>query len=204
MSNFQDPSHICPQEKTVSQVMRSCRLNQNPKLIWFTGLSGAGKTTIANTVESRLFDNGFLTYLLDENEFRSGLNRDLGFNEKDMAENMRRIAEVSKILLDTGLLVFSSFISPYRSERAMVAELVGKENFIEVFVDCPLEICEKRDVKGLYKKARVGEIKDFTGIDSPYESPLSPDVHIYSDREDIKESSEKVIFSIIDSISYEY
>ncbi|MCR9081554.1 MAG: adenylyl-sulfate kinase [Cyclobacteriaceae bacterium] len=203
-NNHQKIKNICPREKTVSQIMRSCRLNQNPKLVWFTGLSGAGKSTLANAVESRLFDNGFMTYFLDVEDVQTGLNKDLSFSEADRVENMRRVAEVCKFLLDSGLLVFSAFISPFRSERQMVANLVGRENFIEVFVDCPLEICEQRDVKGLYKRARAGELKYFSGIDSPYEAPIHPDVHIRSDQEEIKESSEKVIFSIIDSISYEY
>jgi len=196
-------NHIHPSVFKVSQKLRSGRLNQTPKLVWFTGLSGSGKSTLANAVETRLFDNGFLTYLLDGDNVRAGLNKDLGFTEKDRIENIRRIAEVSNLFLDAGLLVFSAFISPYRSERAMIAELVGNENFIEVFVDCPLEICEERDVKGLYQKARAGEIKNFTGIDSPYEAPINPDVHIRSDQEELKESTEKVIFSIIDLISYD-
>lgn len=197
-------NHIHPSTFKISKELRSGRLNQAPKLVWFTGLSGSGKSTLANAVETRLFDNGFLTYLLDGDDVRIGLNRDLGFSDEDRVENIRRIAEVSKLMLDAGLLVFCAFISPFRSDRQMIADLVGKENFIEVFVDCPIEICEQRDVKGLYKRARAGELKYFTGIDSPYEAPMHPDVHIRSDQEEIKESSEKVIFSIIDSISLEY
>ncbi len=194
-------NNIHPSDFKISKVDRTNRLNQNPKLIWFTGLSGSGKSTLANAVEARLFDNGFLTYLLDGDNIRTGLNKDLGFSSEDRIENIRRIAEVSKLMMDAGILVVSAFISPFREEREMIAQLVGESNFLEVFVDCPLEICEQRDVKGLYQKARAGMIKNFTGIDSPYEAPLSPSMHIHSDKEELKDSVQKVVLSILTDIS---
>ncbi|MDG1278227.1 MAG: adenylyl-sulfate kinase [Algoriphagus sp.] len=194
--------HIHPSVFKVSQEDRSRRLNQRSKLIWFTGLSGSGKSTLANAVESRLFDQGFLTYLLDGDNIRTGLNKDLGFSDEDRVENIRRIAEVAKLMLDAGMVVLSAFISPFREERVLIAQLVGEDNFIEVFVDCPLEVCEQRDVKGLYQKARHGIIKNFTGIDSPYEPPLRPTVHINSDQEVLQDSVEKITLSILNSLIY--
>lgn len=188
--------HIHPTVFKVSGIQRKKRLNQTPKLIWFTGLSGSGKSTLANAVETQLFQDGYMTYLLDGDNIRTGLNKDLGFSTSDRIENIRRIAEVAKLMMDAGLLVVSAFISPFRAEREMIAELVGKENFLEVFVDCPLEVCEQRDVKGLYAKARKGIIKNFTGIDSPYEHPINPAVHIHSDREELTDSVKKVINKI--------
>lgn len=189
-------NHIHPTVFKVSSVQRKKRLNQSPKLIWFTGLSGSGKSTLANAVESQLFEDGYMTYLLDGDNIRTGLNKDLSFSNEDRIENIRRIAEVAKLMMDAGILVVSAFISPFREERDMIANLVGKENFLEVFVDCPIEICEKRDVKGLYAKARSGVIKNFTGIDSPYEEPLNPTVHIHSDKEELSNSVIKVIKNI--------
>jgi adenylylsulfate kinase len=189
-------THIHPNTFKVSKESKINRLNQNPRLIWFTGLSGSGKSTLANYLEISLFENGFVTCILDGDNIRAGLNKDLGFSKEDRVENIRRIAEVAKLMMDSGLLVISAFISPFREERAMVEALVGEENFLEIFVDCPLEICEQRDVKGLYQKARNGIIRNFTGIDSPYEAPLNPSVHIYSDREDPQESIRKILESI--------
>ncbi len=189
-------NHIHPTVFKISKQLRVERLNQKPKLIWFTGLSGSGKSTLANAVEFQLFEDGFLTYLLDGDNIRTGLNKDLGFSDEDRVENIRRIAEVAKLMMDAGLVVVSAFISPFRAERQMIADLVGPENFLEVYVDCPLEVCEQRDVKGLYKKARAGVIRNFTGIDSPYEAPISPAVHIHSDKEELKNSVKKVIGTI--------
>lgn len=194
-------NHIHPAVFKISGKQRVERLNQTPKLIWFTGLSGSGKSTLANAVESQLFEDGFMTYLLDGDNIRSGLNKDLGFSDKDRIENIRRIAEVAKLMMDAGLLVVSAFISPFRKEREMIAKMIGEENFIEVFVDCPIEVCEKRDVKGLYQKARKGIIKNFTGIDSPYEKPVNPAVHIHSEYEDLKDSVQKVIQCILTNSS---
>lgn len=195
-------NHIHPTVFKVTGKQRKERLKQQPKLIWFTGLSGSGKSTLANAVESQLFEDGYLTYLLDGDNIRTGLNKDLGFSDSERIENIRRIAEVAKLMMDAGLLVVSAFISPFRGEREMIADLVGKDNFLEVFVDCPLEVCEQRDVKGLYAKARKGIIKNFTGIDSPYEKPLNPTVHIYSDKEELSKSVQKVIDTISVNISH--
>jgi adenylyl-sulfate kinase len=175
MSNL----HIHPHHFKINSTNRRILLDQNPKLLWFTGLSGSGKSTLANEVEISLHAFGFKTYLLDGDNIRNGINKDLNFSEEDRIENIRRIGEISKLMLDAGLIVLSSFISPFRKDRAMIAALVGEGNFFEVFVDCPVEICEKRDVKGLYQKVRSGLIKNFTGIDSPYEYALAPAVHIY-------------------------
>jgi bifunctional enzyme CysN/CysC len=146
--------------------------------MWFTGLSGAGKSTIANLVEKRLHASGHHTYLLDGDNVRHGLNKDLGFTDADRVENVRRVAEVSRLMVDAGLIVMASFISPFRSERRMARELVEPGEFIEVFIDTPLSLAESRDPKGLYKKARRGEIKHFTGIDSPYEQPEHAEITI--------------------------
>jgi bifunctional enzyme CysN/CysC len=155
----------------VSKAVRSGMKGQKPAMLWFTGLSGSGKSTIANLVEKGLTAEGRHTYLLDGDNVRHGLNRDLGFTDADRVENIRRVGETAKLFLDAGLIVLVSFISPFRSERRMARELVGSGEFIEIFVDTPLEVCMQRDPKGLYEKARTGAIKNFTGIDSPYETP---------------------------------
>lgn len=147
-------------------------------MIWFTGLSGSGKSTLAVQLEAALFAKGYKTYLLDGDNIRAGINKDLTFTDSDRIENIRRIGEVSKLMLDAGIVVLSAFISPFQSDRDQVKKIVGNENYLEVFVDTPLEVCEQRDVKGLYKKARAGEIKNFTGIDSAYEIPKNPDIII--------------------------
>ncbi|MDN3204663.1 adenylyl-sulfate kinase [Algoriphagus sediminis] len=193
--------HLYPNNFRISGSRRRHRLKQNPKLIWFTGLSGSGKSTLANTIESNLFEKGYLTYLLDGDNIRGGLNKDLGFSVQDRIENIRRIAEVSKLMMDAGLIVVAAFISPFRNERAKIADLVGKDNFLEVFVDCPIEVCEQRDVKGLYKKARAGIIKNFTGIDSPYEAPLNPVAHVHSDKEELEDSIQKVLGVILPKLN---
>ena len=151
-------------------------------MLWFTGLSGSGKSTIANLVEKKLYARGRHTYILDGDNVRHGLNRDLGFTDADRVENIRRVAETAKLMADAGLIVLVSFISPFRSEREMARGLMPEGEFVEIFVDTPLEIAEARDPKGLYARARAGEIKNFTGIDAPYEAPLSPDLHLH-DRE---------------------
>lgn len=168
--------NIIHQDFKIDSSKRQSLLNQKPILIWFTGLSGSGKSTMANLLESELHASGYKTYILDGDNIRGGLCNDLTFTEEDRVENVRRIGEVSKLFLDSGVIVLSAFVSPFARDRALVEELVGEENFVEVFVDCPLEVCEERDVKGLYKKAREGKIKNFTGIDSPFEKPENPDL----------------------------
>ena len=162
------------------------RLNGHKgKVIWFTGLSGSGKSTLANGLEKELHAQGKRTFILDGDNIRQGLNKDLGFTDADRVENIRRVAEVAKLMMDAGLIVMTAFISPFRAEREMARELIGDENFIEVFVDTPLEVCEQRDPKGLYKKARSGQIPNMTGINSPYEAPIKPKVHLISSSQSI-------------------
>src|SRR5207237_1932878 len=162
----------------VNKVSRAESKHQRPAVLWFTGLSGSRKSTIANLVERTLFAEGRHTYLLDGDNVRHGLNRDLGFTDADRVENIRRVAEAARLFVDAGLIVLVSFISPFRSERGAAREMVGEGEFLEVYVDAPLAVVEARDPKGLYKKARAGEIAHFTGIDSPYEPPLAPDIHL--------------------------
>ena len=166
---------------------------QAPRVLWFTGLSGAGKSTIANLVERRLHALGRHTYLLDGDNVRHGLNRDLGFTEADRVENIRRVAEVAKLMLDAGLITLVSFISPFRAERDMARALAGEGNFLEIFVDAPLSLAEQRDPKGLYQKARRGELKNFTGIDSPYEAPEAPDIHVDTRVESAEAAAERIV-----------
>ena len=185
--------HIYPIKTKVSKEQREQLLNQRAKLFWFTGLSGSGKSTLAVQLEAQLHQQGFKTYLLDGDNIRAGLNKDLTFTDEGRIENIRRIGEVSKLLMDAGVIVLSAFISPFRSDREQVKNIVGSDNFSEIFVDAPLEVCEQRDVKGLYKKARAGEVKNFTGIDSPYEAPASPDIHIPTHEWSVDQSIEKLI-----------
>jgi len=184
----------------LTPVDRAMHLQQQPKVIWFTGLSGSGKTTLATLLEYHLYQQNFKCCLLDGDVIRNGLNKDLGFTDVDRKENIRRIGEVSKLLIDSGLIVLSAFISPFEADRAMVRQIVGASNVIEVFVDCPLDVCEQRDVKGLYKKARTGEIKNFTGISSPYERPGSPGITIETNRLSIDQSLEILASTIIPKI----
>tara|TARA_B100001057_G_scaffold415165_1_gene432578 strand:- start:16 stop:603 length:588 start_codon:yes stop_codon:yes gene_type:complete len=179
---------IFKQNFQVNSSSRSKKFNQTPKLIWFTGLSGSGKSTISDALEIMLFEKGFSTYSLDGDNIRFGLCKGLGFSIEDRTENIRRIAEVANLMLDAGLIVLASFISPLKSQRNLVREIVGEENFVEVYVSTPIEHCEKRDVKGLYKKARDGEIENFTGISSVYEAPEKPDITIDTTDLSIKES----------------
>lgn len=170
--------NIIPNTFNVTQQLRSELKNQRPIVIWFTGLSGSGKSTIADALEKELLKKGVHTYLLDGDNVRKGLNNNLSFSTEDRTENIRRIAEVAKLMLDAGLVVLASFISPYREDREDVKRIVGYSNFVEIFINTPIEECEGRDVKGLYAKARAGEIKDFTGVNAPYETPMAPDIEI--------------------------
>ena len=177
-------------------------LRQRSKVVWFTGLSGSGKTTLATELEKRLNYNGYLTQILDGDNIRSGINYNLGFSEEDRMENIRRISEVSKLLIHSGVITINSFISPTHAIRHRAMEIIGRENFIEISVNTPLEVCEKRDAKGLYKKAREGKIKNFTGIDSPFELPVNPDVEVDTSKLTIEESIEKILKSVLPKITY--
>jgi bifunctional enzyme CysN/CysC len=186
-------SNIHRQALEINKLTRATQKHQQPACIWFSGLSGSGKSTIANVLEQRLHALGRHTYLLDGDNVRHGLNRDLGFTEADRVENIRRVAEVARLMVDAGLIVLVSFISPFKTDRTMARELFAPGEFMEVFVDAAIEECERRDVKGLYAKARRGELKNFTGIDSPYEPPESPEVHLHSDRTDPQACAEQIL-----------
>lgn len=168
-------------------------LKQRGVVLWFTGLSGSGKSTLARAVEKRLFEANHLNYVLDGDNIRFGLNKNLGFSPEDRTENIRRIGEVAKLFADAGVIVLTAFISPYKEDRNAARALLPDGEFIEVFVDCPVEECEKRDVKGLYKKARAGEIKEFTGISAPYEAPDSPELVIETAKFSIEEAADIVL-----------
>jgi adenylyl-sulfate kinase len=177
--------NIVWQQQHITRADRAAAKRQQPCLLWFTGLSGAGKSTIANALDRALFERGYHTYLLDGDNIRHGLSRDLGFSPEHRVENIRRIGEVSKLFTDAGLIVLSAFISPYASDRALVRNLFPDGEFIEVFMDTPLATCEARDPKGLYKKARAGSIKQFTGIDSPYERPVAAELVLDTSQLDV-------------------
>lgn len=162
-------------------------------VLWYTGLSGSGKSTIANAVEKKLFELGKHTYTLDGDNVRHGLNKGLTFSDEDRVENIRRISEVSKLFVDAGIIVSTAFISPFKEDRQQARDLLNTGEFIEVFIDTPIEVCEQRDPKGLYKKARAGEIKNFTGIDSTYEAPESPEIHVKTAEQSIEECVEQVV-----------
>lgn len=183
------------QNLDITRELREQRLKQTAVTVWMTGLSGAGKSTIANEVEKRLFAEGKHTMLLDGDNVRMGLNKNLGFGEADRVENIRRVAEVSKLINDAGIIVLASFISPFHQDRRNAKEIIG-DRFIEVYVSTPLEECEKRDKKGLYKKAREGALSDFTGISSPYEIPQNPDIVVDTSRHSIEESVDLVLSGI--------
>ena len=189
------------QNTAVSKLQRASALNQKPAIFWMTGLSGSGKSTIANAVEQQLAQIGFHTFLLDGDNIRHGLNKDLGFTEADRIENIRRIGEVSKLMTDAGLIVITAFISPFQSERNMVRELVDTDEFIEIFIDTPLPIAEKRDTKGLYAKARAGELKNFTGIDSPYEIPSKPEIVIDTNELSVTKAADTIVKYYLTSIT---
>lgn len=181
------------QAMDVSRAAHAALKNQQPAVLWFTGLSGSGKSTIANLVEKKLHALGKHTFLLDGDNVRHGLNKDLGFTEADRIENIRRVGEVAKLMTDAGLIVLTAFISPFRAEREMVRELLADGEFLEVFVDTPLELAEARDVKGLYKKARSGQLKNFTGIDSPYEAPDNPEIRVDTTKESPEDAAERIV-----------
>ena len=192
--------NIFNEEYTVSPEQRSALKNQRPLLIWFTGLSGSGKSTLAKQLEAELFQRNYHTFSLDGDNVRSGLNKNIGFTPEGRKENLRRIGEVSKLMIDAGLVVIAAFISPYKEDRYAIQNTVGIENYFEVFVDTPLEVCEERDVKGLYAKARKGEIKNFTGISAPYEKPEEPTVRIDTSKTSIEEALNILVSKIEERI----
>lgn len=194
------PTNIVPQNYRISKNDRRVLNGHGSVIVWFTGLSGSGKSTLANAVEQELFRQGIRTYVLDGDNIRHGLNNNVDFSAEGRTENIRRIGEVAKLFIDAGVVVLTAFISPFKSDRDRVRSLVGNEEFIEVFVDCPLEICEQRDVKGLYKKARAGEIADFTGISSPFEVPENPELTIATGTIPLQQSVEQVTNFILKKI----
>lgn len=177
-------------------------LKQHAKVIWMTGFSGSGKTTIAIALEKKLNGKGFLTQLLDGDNVRVGINNNLGFSETDRTENIRRIAEVSKLFLNCGIITINCFVSPSKEIRENAKQIIGAADFIEVFINTPFTICETRDVKGLYKKARAGEIKNFTGIDAPFEAPLNPDIDVKTADESIEDSANQILAYILPLITF--
>ncbi|NQY36701.1 MAG: adenylyl-sulfate kinase [Alteromonadaceae bacterium] len=185
-------------EQHITKKNRAKLKKQQPCLLWYTGLSGSGKSTVANAVDALLFERGCHTYLLDGDNVRHGLNGDLGFSDEDRVENIRRISQVAKLFIDAGLIVSTAFISPFAADRAMASEILESGEFIEVYIDTPIEICEQRDPKGLYKKARAGEIKDFTGIDSSYDVPTTPAIHVKTHEKSILECAEQIVDYLVE------
>lgn len=173
-------------------------------LLWFTGLSGSGKSTIANALEVQLHEKGISTYTLDGDNIRQGINKDLGFSHEDRTENIRRIAEFAHLMVDAGVVTLAAFVSPYIKDREAIRTIVGKDHFIEIYINTSLEECERRDVKGLYKKARAGEIKNMTGISAPYEVPINPDLEIITDHQSIDASVQQILEFIHQKLNYKY
>jgi adenylylsulfate kinase len=186
-------SNVVWHQATVNRKRREEKNQHKSTVLWFTGLSGSGKSTLAHAVEERLFQLGLNTFVLDGDNVRHGLNKDLGFNDQARKENIRRISEAAKLMLEAGIITLTAFISPFKDERAMARSLMPHNDFLEIHCYCPLEVCEQRDVKGLYKRARNGEIKDFTGISSPYEAPLNPELRIDTHTLTLEESVQQVI-----------
>ena len=189
----QKATNITWHQANITQKNREKLLNQKGSVIWFTGLSGSGKSTLAHEVENVLHQRGHLTYVLDGDNVRHGLNKNLGFSPEDREENIRRIGEVAKLFTDAGVIAMTAFISPYRADRDKARALLDEGRFVEVFVECPLEICEERDTKGLYKKARAGKIKEFTGISALYEAPINPELVVNTGNQTLAESTEHVV-----------
>lgn len=189
-------------DSILDRVAKEQLLKQHAKVIWMTGFSGSGKTTIAIAVEKKLNAKGFLTQILDGDNVRVGINNNLGFSEADRTENIRRIAEVSKLFLNCGIITINCFVSPTIEIRKSAKQIIGAVDFIEVFINTPFDVCEKRDVKGLYKKARAGEIKNFTGIDAPFEVPLNPDIDVKTADESIEDSANQILAYILPLITF--
>lgn len=184
----------------ITKADREAQNGHKACLIWFTGLSGSGKSTIANLVEVALCEKGIHTYVLDGDNIRNGINKDLTFSPEDRTENIRRIAEVGNLCVDAGIVTLAAFVSPYRADRENIKAIVGAEHFIEVYVNTSLEECERRDVKGLYKKARAGEIQNMTGISAPYEAPINPDIEIITDNQTVEESVQLVLGVLVERL----
>ena len=191
--NVQNNKNIVWQQMTITRKKRAESLQQVPKTIWLTGLSGSGKSTLINEMDKRLFEQRKKTMVLDGDNVRMGLNGDLGFRKEDREENIRRVAEVAKLMNDAGIIVLTSFISPFEADRQKAREIIGEDSFIEIYVSTPLEECEKRDVKGLYKKARQGKITDFSGISSPYEVPRNSDIVIDTSGKKIEDCVDEIM-----------
>ncbi len=185
--------NIISHEYQISVNDRRSLNGHNSFLIWFTGLSGSGKSTIANVVEQKLFKQGIKTYTLDGDNIRKGINNDLTFSPEDRTENIRRIAETANLMVEAGLVVLAAFVSPYKKDRENIKSIVKDVNFVEVYVNTSIEECERRDVKGLYKKARAGEIKNMTGISAPYEAPENPDIEILTENESVENASKRIV-----------
>lgn len=197
MSQVPDNSHIKWQDYQIDAAKRAAIKGHQSTVLWFTGLSGSGKSTVANALEQALVARGIHTYLLDGDNVRHGLCSDLGFSEADRTENLRRVGAVAGLMVDAGLLVLSAFISPYRSQRELVKSLVPPGKFLEIHIATPLEVCEQRDVKGLYKKARAGEIRQFTGISDPYEAPLAADLVLNTAESTLEQSVEQLLALLV-------
>lgn len=196
-------THIYPVfERIVSRKEKEKRLKQHSKVIWFTGLSGSGKTTLASALERNLFERGYLTQVLDGDNIRTGINNNLGFSPEDRNENIRRIAEIAKLLINSGVICLCAFVSPSEETRKIVKDIVGEEDFLEVFVSTPIEVCESRDVKGLYQKARAGEIKEFTGVSAPFEIPQNAILSIDTSAKSVDECVTILLDNLFSKISY--
>ena len=194
--------NIVKHDYTVDQNLRGKLKKHGAKLLWFTGLSGSGKSTIANRVEQVLHEKGVHTYTLDGDNVRKGLNNDLSFRPEDRTENIRRIAEAANLMIDAGLVVLAAFVSPYRKDRENIRTVVGSENMVEIYVNTSVEECERRDVKGLYKQARAGEIKNMTGISSPYEAPTNPEIEVKTEELNVEEATEHIINTIYPKLNH--
>lgn len=200
---MEEVRHIHPIfDRLLSREEKQKQLKQRSVCVWFTGLSGSGKSTIATGLESMLHQMGYFTQVLDGDNVRSGINNNLGFSEADRLENIRRIAEVTKLFVNCGVITLNCFVSPTKDLRDMARDIIGAENFIEVYVNAPFSVCEDRDVKGLYKKARAGEIKNFTGLDAPFEAPEDADIEVKTSELSVEQSVQLVLDRILDKIKY--
>jgi len=196
--------NIVKHSYTVDKISRSKLKKHQSALLWFTGLSGSGKSTIANRVEQVLHEKGIHTYALDGDNVRKGLNNDLSFSPEDRTENIRRIAETANLMIDAGLVVLAAFVSPYRKDRENIRNIVGSENMIEIYINTSVEECERRDVKGLYKKARTGEIKNMTGISAPYEAPSHPEIEVKTEELNVDEATEQIINFLYPKLNHQH